>query len=1033
MKLFLSKKQKLLAWILSLIALLVLFFYISIQVAINKINQNHDEIQTLLNQSLGMPVTFKKIKTHWVGISLAVALKDVVIYDKDKPVPFVSIGTLELRSSVFNLLMQRKLDFDSVSVQKLILVLGKDKDNNLTLLGLKGESLPEGFDFEYFFKMLRGKEVKIKQAAIHWRNEGSMIVQYVRGVLKSDAKTENLTFEGKQRISFGDKDRSGFVFLRSNIKFSFNPHNKFTQLTMQLSRLFQAKPQASLSCLLNEKQILNCEFLANNVDVSPLHQQILLKPEDPAWLRYLLFAFEKGKINDANVSVQGPLEDLSWEGHIAYQDVNFQYAKDFPKIQKANGSITIYKDIVKVQMNNGQISGAQINQAYATIGPFNTSGASTKVNSLNKANESKTGKTEPMSVMVKGKVAGSLIQGLQFLQQSPLRKTIAKKIAALDPKGPFSLNLYLMVPIQDQDRNKNQDKKEMKPSIEVEGQLHTENATLQVPVLNLPINDLKGDFYFTESEVHSDNIQAKILNAPFMGTVSPEAVSMEGQIAVDYLKNQFASPFWKFLKGKSIFKVSNYSEDGRFQIESDLKGVTIDLPSPIGKTIEEKRPIAITVFPKVKEEVKISVKMEEVFDAKVLLAQNAGQYQLKRGQLVFGRKTADWITKNHFMINGEIPVLNLENWWRVVENQSLDIYRVPLDVYLLAETLDLMDLSFQKTWVYYNSSKKGLLGFEGKEIQGKFYFPTQTQPMMSFELDHLTIKENKEKDNKTKEKSQTKTYFLDNLKNQEKTQLLFLTKNLTYHGKNFGEVAFQLAPKSTGYNIQDLSVRTEAYTLEGKGEWVLKGEERTKVDGAIYCEDFGQSLAQWGFSSMLKEGKGRLQFTLAWPGSPFDFSLSSLNGSMNINLRNGRIMGVNPGFGRIISFITKLNPLEHIQSGKVDFSDVYKQGFAFNNLMSTLYFRKGEALTDALTIEGPTASIKIRGRTNLATKDLDFNMAVSPKLGAGISLAAGLLGGPVAGFGAFVVNKLVSNKMGSFTQYNYKISGTWDSPNIQKN
>lgn len=992
MKFLWSKRRKIIAWSLSFIAILLILFVVSMTLIINYVNRNHAEIQALLDEALGLPVTFETVKTHWVGASLAIALNEVVVYDSKKPIPFVSLDTLELRSSLLNILLKRSLDFDSIAVQGLKLVLGRSKNNVITLLGLKGETLPEGFHYDALIKGLSGKKIKIKNGELQWLSSGTPLIQYVMGTLESDLKTNIITFQGKQRLSLRmSPGKSRQIFLRSKLDFTFNPENKQAQISMVLSKLFRTQSEAALVCKVDEKQTVDCKLSAKNIDLQLIHQNIKLENGDIEWLRWLIGALEKGKINQAQVKVTGPSDHLDYQGELFFQDIDFQYAAGWPKIQNAMGKINLLNEKLEVQLDQGHIKGAAIQKAKAIVAPLFSADPSI-----------------PITVDIKSKITGRLEQGLQFLQQSPLKKTAGKKLALLTPKGPMNLDLDLNIPIHTSAK-----KASSVGKVQVMGRLQTENAQLTISELDLPVNHLKGDFLFTEDSLSAKHIDADMLGRPFEGSVSKEKVTVTGVIPIQYLQNQFATPWLQYFSGQSQFTVSHYNEDAHWQVESALQGTQIDLPSPLGKSMTEQRPMSLIIYAPEQAEERFALLVKDHFNAKWVLPAKKQSQRFIRAHVVFGG-TADWTTQPGLKISGHIPQLKVNEWGEFIKSQPKSEDNIPFNVHLLSENLDFYGLQFKNTWLDLNSNKKSQLTLDGSNVKGTVYLPVANKKDIAFDFEHLKINAQPDKHSEANQL----------LSKNTKMPVRFSCRNLYYNERRFGNVSFQLSPRPYGYEIQNLNIKTNAYTMDASGKWQWGGdlETLTRLVGNIYSEDMGQTFAEWGFTSAIKNAPGRIQFELEWPKTPFEFSLAALQGVARVRLKSGRITGVNVGFGKILGLLS----LENIHR----FGSLLKEGFVFDSLEGNLNFQRGLASTSQINVEGPVASVVLSGQTDLKSKELDFKLVVTPKMTGGLPLAAGFLGGPVVGMGAWVVGKLVGSKMGSFTKYYYQVSGTWDAPSI---
>jgi len=159
------------------------------------------------------------------------------------------------------------------------------------------------------------------------------------------------------------------------------------------------------------------------------------------------------------------------------------------------------------------------------------------------------------------------------------------------------------------------------------------------------------------------------------------------------------------------------------------------------------------------------------------------------------------------------------------------------------------------------------------------------------------------------------------------------------------------------------------------------------------------------------------------------FSFEKLNGNLSLDIRDGQLLDVSPGAGRVFGLLS-LQTLPRRLT--LDFSDVFKKGFSFDRIKGSFLMEAGNAYTTNLYLDGPAARIDISGRTGFAVKDYDQLVTVTPHLTASLSLAGALVGGPVAGGVLYAIDKLFKSTIDKITEVQYTITGSWDEPKIVK-
>ncbi|WP_258286737.1 YhdP family protein, partial [Escherichia ruysiae] len=73
---------------------------------------------------------------------------------------------------------------------------------------------------------------------------------------------------------------------------------------------------------------------------------------------------------------------------------------------------------------------------------------------------------------------------------------------------------------------------------------------------------------------------------------------------------------------------------------------------------------------------------------------------------------------------------------------------------------------------------------------------------------------------------------------------------------------------------------------------------------AVRSENLGGLLDNLGYGGQLRGGQGQLQFNAGWDGAPAAFNLAALEGTLDIDIRNGQILEVEPGAGRVLGLLS---------------------------------------------------------------------------------------------------------------------------------
>nr|WP_302664065.1 AsmA-like C-terminal region-containing protein [Lysobacter enzymogenes] len=175
-----------------------------------------------------------------------------------------------------------------------------------------------------------------------------------------------------------------------------------------------------------------------------------------------------------------------------------------------------------------------------------------------------------------------------------------------------------------------------------------------------------------------------------------------------------------------------------------------------------------------------------------------------------------------------------------------------------------------------------------------------------------------------------------------------------------------------------------------------------------------------------RQGQARLD--AGWPGAPAAMALGSLEGSLSLDVRDGRLIEIEPGAGRMLGLLSVAQLPRRLT---LDFRDLFSKGFAFDRVGGTVRFGNGSARSDDLSIDGPAASIAIRGAADLRAQSYDQTIEVRPKAANVLTAVGALAAGPVGAAIGAAANAVLQKPLGSLTSRTYRVTGPWKEPKVE--
>ncbi len=258
----------------------------------------------------------------------------------------------------------------------------------------------------------------------------------------------------------------------------------------------------------------------------------------------------------------------------------------------------------------------------------------------------------------------------------------------------------------------------------------------------------------------------------------------------------------------------------------------------------------------------------------------------------------------------------------------------------------------------------------------------------------------------------------------------FTAGSLTVDGRYIGRVLVDGHPYPYGFRIQRIWLVRPHASVMGRGQWTMHGGLPESLFTLVFkSQNLGDTLSAWGLAHQVAGGRMIAHGTLNWPGGPSAFSLNTLEGDIRFVARHGRFVQVRQGAGKLLGIFNVDSIARYLT---LDFSNVFGQGFAFDRIDGKLIAEGGVAKTKGIHIEGASANVVVSGQTDLVAKTFDLKVGVNPHIQNNVTLATGLIGGPIAGAVMLLMQKVFAHEISQGTRLTYYIKGPWSKPSVRK-
>jgi uncharacterized protein YhdP len=241
------------------------------------------------------------------------------------------------------------------------------------------------------------------------------------------------------------------------------------------------------------------------------------------------------------------------------------------------------------------------------------------------------------------------------------------------------------------------------------------------------------------------------------------------------------------------------------------------------------------------------------------------------------------------------------------------------------------------------------------------------------------------------------------------------------------------------WRLQTLKLSVPEARLSASGNWApiasLTGPaqaasaRRTALQLRLDIDDAGALLSRLGFPGTLRGGRGQLEGSLGWLGSPLALDLPSLSGELTLAVQNGQFLKADAGAAKLLGVLSLQSLPRRLT---LDFRDVFSEGFAFDSVRGKASIARGVISTRDLQMRGVNAAVLIEGSADLVRETQDLTVVVVPEINAGTASLLAAFVNPVTGLGSLVAQWLLREPLRAATTQTFRITGRWDDPQIER-
>ena len=622
---------------------------------------------------------------------------------------------------------------------------------------------------------------------------------------------------------------------------------------------------------------------------------------------------------------------------------------------------------------------------------------------------------------------GSAKDGLQYIKQSNLRKFFAKVIDQVAIDGQQLSRLSLTIPTKGEVK---------KPKFVLKGELH--KGSLEFKDWGLRFSKINPNFIITESQIVVDKMPGEFNKQPVSVSVVTQTKNeqnfvvsgLHGELDLKAVAKNWQSPVAEYLSGRSTVSaelelaLGDKTIKPKLTINSDLRGTTIELPAPFGKGADPQKMLNVrTLFNSDNSDVYFDY--ADTLSGAVRVDLTSKVKGVSRADIRLNDAVPKMPSTDKIQIKGRLAYFNLDQWLAsplIRRGKGTLLNRLEL-VEVKVDRFRYLRKNLQKLYLQIGQQDSDWhIKLNSDAVRGRIMLPKQGfgKRGLSINLDYINLDEINEGAADSSPNPSTIPPFQ------------FSARQLILAGWDLRGVGMLAEPSDNKLVVHSMRVSDPAVGMQGSGEWSVnkRGKHRTKLKVRFNSQDIGLGLTRFNFAGILNKGSGAAELDIRWDGAPSQFNFDVLEGNVELAMKDGQVLDIEPGGGRVFGLLSIQTIPRRLA---LDFSDLFGKGFRFDKMRGNFKFADGNAYTDNYSIDGPAGRIDISGRIGLAQQDYDQQILFRPDLSSSLPLLGVLLGGSTGGWTVVIADRiarLFGKQVDDLAQIRYTLTGSWDDPKV---
>ncbi|MDC0611782.1 YhdP family protein [Vibrio sp.] len=751
---------------------------------------------------------------------------------------------------------------------------------------------------------------------------------------------------------------------------------------------------------------------------------------------YLTSAIQAGEVQTAKLVWYGAINAFPYHSHdgvfqawVPLKKARFSYDHQWPALTDLDINLLFANDSLHFDSEQAKLMKVQAKRVRGQI-----------------AHMGPTGKLD-----ISASVVGKGPDVRQYMMATPLVDSVGAALTTLRVKGDVKSEFQLSIPLTADEQPR------------AWGWADLNNNMVSMPSLSMDLSNVTGRINFDNDVLSAAGIHAKLLKQNISLDFNGESRRKGYAVRIDSIGDWQVKPLQNYLDKKWIDPLSGRAPwqlgvdlqltgvgfNYQATLNSQLKNILSEYPYPLNKSKGRTDTLKVQVSGN-GESVNARA---QVSNAKyqALIDISRKQPIIKSSNLVLGKGSFKVIPFSGHYAAVRLDHFDLDNW--IPYFQTMDDSKVrsttgksgkspmidipsPESVNLNVKELKVATLDWHDV-VLKVKKKSQAWNFDlhSQEATGSASYIAPYDLSVALKQLHLYLPALDESNDSHQpiivsklNKKQLVTEF-DKDFYRLVPNITLVVDDFWLQGYKVGRLKTNLQREDNQLRWKNIDIVSGKNEIHANGSWRLtEDDSSTHLDMVFKGENNSEILERFGISSGIQKAPFTITSVLDWQGSPWAMRVTSLAGKVSAEFGQGSVSDVN-GAAKLLGLFS-LDSI--IRKMKLDFSDIFDDGLAFDSIKGDGEISKGVFVTNNLSMDTVAGDMDLKGLVDLNQRVIDAEVKFVPDVTSGLPVLSAFAVSPPTALYVLAITTVISPVVEVFTEVNYQVKGPIDSPEVKE-